>query len=83
MRYKDIVQFLRRESKKLPPDDYMAWSKYNGTLKNKDGFPLIGVWEAFPINHARRLKRIWAKTKSFEALNNYFLSYNLELKYVS
>lgn len=33
------------------------------------------------MNHGRRIKRLWQKTKSWQEINNYLAKYNMELKY--
>lgn len=81
MRYKDICQWIHREAEKIPADEYFALCGYYEPKKDKNGHLALGEWTAFPVNHARRLKSIWNRTKDFNQLNNYFKSYGLELSY--
>lgn len=61
---KKIAKFLREEAKKLPPEEYTAYHKYFQVQFHKDGdqaYPVYGELGKHPVNHARRLKRLFIK----------------------
>lgn len=79
---KDIFKWIRQEGNKLPPDEYYAFHKYwPRTHFNEKKQQLIGEWGQHPVNHCRRLKRLWKRTHDFSLINEYFKKYGLQLNY--
>jgi len=61
---KKIATFLREEAKKLPPEFYSAHQKYvEPQIMEHEGERklVFGEIGKFPVNHGRRLKRIYTK----------------------
>lgn len=71
---KKIAKFLREEGKKLPPEEYTAYHKYFKIEFHKDGdqaYPVYGELGKHPVNHGRRLKRLYKKHGK-KAVDEYF-----------
>lgn len=90
MKRKDILQWIKREAKKIPDEAYLAREYYDKPPKvdenvqqyaNQDN-KVFTVGE-YKVNHSRRLKEIWDRTHSFEELNKYFNKYGLQLNHTS
>lgn len=88
MKRKDILQWIKREAKKIPDEGYLAREYYDKAPKvgneephfaNQNG--KVFTVQEYKVNHARRLKNIWDKTESFEELDKYFNKYGLQLNY--
>ena len=79
-----MYRMLNKEGDKLAPETYVAFPKERVEIKNDAGQVMKtfvqGIETHYPINHGRRLKRIWQRTKSFEQLFNYFYERGFELK---
>ena len=90
MKGKEINKILRREGNKLPLEMYVAYPKElidmpvfdeNGNDTGKTEKKWITVSVEYPINHGRRMKRIWKRTKSFLELDNYLKQRGFELRW--
>lgn len=89
MKNSKINQFLRREGAKLPPEMYVAYPKeeieipihIDGEDTGKTRTQLMKIPTEYPVNHGRRLWRIWKRTKSLEAINQYLLLRGMQLMY--
>ena len=80
---KDIYRWIDKNADILPPDEYFAFHKYYpGSHFNEDEKELIGQWEEHPVNHKRRLKRIWRRTHDFLMINKYFEKYGSKLSII-
>lgn len=87
MRYKDICKWTKTEAEKLPEEAYFA-RVYMDKMPEESEVPhflsedkRVFTMEQFKVNHARRIKRIWKRTKSFIEINNYFLKFGMQLNY--
>ena len=88
MKGKEINKILRREGNKLPLEMYVAYPKELRHLTEEEmGEKIedIKVWmnvpTEYPVNHGRRLWRIWKRTKSFLELDNYLKKRGFELRW--
>jgi len=85
MKNKEIIKLLKREAEKLPPETYIAYPK--GTVMedeegNKLEHPFMaGFPTNYSVNHGRRLKRLWNRTKNIYDIAKYFADRGFELKY--
>ncbi len=70
MTKKEVYKKLEWLAKELPEDEYEVWNGYG-----KDA-----VMTKHPVDHVRRLRKIWNRTHSFDDLNQYFKQYGRELK---
>jgi len=71
---KKIAKFLREEGKKLTPEVYQAFHRYNTMEYHQDGdqaYPVYGEIGHHNVNHGRRLKKIYQK-EGIKGVNKYF-----------
>jgi len=75
---KEMHKFLSKESKKLLPEFYDAYYPVENEI---DGMKFYTKQPfKMPVNHQRRLYRIWKRTKDLTQINKYFLKRGFELK---
>ena len=64
-RNKKVFKWLKDQSEALPKETYTAFHKYSSPMweKMEDGNiqPVYGEAEEHPVNHGRRLKKIFKK----------------------
>lgn len=79
---KSVITWLRKQSEVLPQETYLAFHKYFKPewQKMEDGNigRVNGEAEHHPVNHARRLKRIFKK-EGKKGVDKYFLDRGFKL----
>lgn len=72
---KGIVKWIRKQCELLKPETYEAARKFYEPQIEKDEHGrkriIAGDWVKFPVNHARRVKRIY-KREGKEGVDRYF-----------
>jgi len=70
MTFKETCKHLKNIASELPPDKYEAvHGYYKDTRKTEH-----------PVNHYRRLKRLWKRYKNLAIINEYLWRYGRELR---
>lgn len=81
-RNKKVFKWLKDQSESLSKETYMAFHKYSKPMweKMEDGNiqPVYGEVENHPVNHGRRLKKIFKK-EGKKGVDEYFKKRNFKL----